>query len=311
MIRPSGFKGEMQKMQSSFFLNATECDRGYKNVRDKPRHAEYKNFVESLWKIYKPYADKHFQTDAVIHFQERFWEMYLGATFLEHSFSITRGTDKGPEFYLSNTPKKIWIEAIAPSPGCGPDAYNLPKQQGGSPIAYNVPIDEIILRLRHAIEEKKRKYENYIAECVISSDDAYIIAINSKRIDTIVLSADLPNIVKSVYPFGNLTVIIDRKTFEIKDEVHEYKDTIRKKSGSPVSTSIFLDDDYAGISAVIYSDVDCANRPPALGSDFVLVHNARARNKVDLGTFKFGHEYWIADSDVLKYKNWNESSSRL
>lgn len=308
MTRISGFNVEMQ---TSFFLNVTECGRGYMNVRDKPDCAEYKDFVESLWKIYKPYADKHFQTDAAMHFQERFWEMYIGGTFLDHGFSITRGGDKGPEFCLSNTLKKIWIEAIAPGPGCGPDAYDLPKQQGDSFVAYNVPTDEIILRLRHAVEEKKRKYENYVAEGVISADDAYIIAINSKRIDTIVLSADLPNIVKSVYPFGSLTLVLDRETLDIKDKFYDNKSTIIKKSGSPVSTSIFFDDDYAGISAVIYSDVDCANKPLTLGADFVLVHNARATNKLDLGTLKFGDEYWLGDNNTLNWKNWNDTSSSM
>ena len=292
-------------MPSDFFIDAAKCAPGYKNVRDEPHYSDFKNFVESLWKIYKPYADKHFQSDAAIHFQERFWEMYLGATFLKHRFTINRGGDKGPEFYLSNTPKKIWIEAITPGHGNGPDAYELPKTPGNSPVAFTVPTNEIILRLRNAIWEKKRKYESYVADGVVSADDVYIIAINSKRIDTIVLSADLPNIVKSVYPFGDLVVILDRVTLKIEDEVHEYKDTVKKKSGSLVSTSIFLGDDYAGISAVIYSDVDCANKPDALGSDFLLVHNARATNKLDLGTFKFGYEYWIENS-ALNHKNWNE-----
>src|SRR5208282_1945429 len=117
---------------SSFFIETDECDAGYKNVRDlsKPKYIMFKNYVESLWTIYAPYADKHFLSDATLHFQQRFWEMYLGCTFLAHNFVINRGGDKGPEFFLSRMSQNIWVEAIAPGPGDGPDAYALPRQQG-------------------------------------------------------------------------------------------------------------------------------------------------------------------------------------
>lgn len=139
---------------SSFFLNATECDPGYKNVRDgsNPILRDAKKYVESLWKAYKTYADNNFQSDAVNHFQERFWEMYLGVTFIKHGFTIERGGNTGPEFFISNMPRKIWIEAIAPSAGDGPDA--VPERKIG--IAGVSPVNEFILRLRHAIEEKRK-----------------------------------------------------------------------------------------------------------------------------------------------------------
>lgn len=292
---------------SSFFMISDECDSGYKNVRDKPRYIKHKEFVESLWAVYRPYADKNLLSDAKTHFQERFWEMYLGATFLNHGFTIDKGSNKGPEFFLSNLPQKIWIEAIAPGPGTGPDAYFLPRSQGNSPQAFTVPIDAIILRLRSAIEDKKKKYDGHVADNIIGPDDAYIIAVNSKRIDTIVLDSEIPSIVKSVYPFGDLVAVLDKTTHNIVDHYHDYRDNLKKKAGSDVSTSVFLNESYSGISAVIYSGVDCANKPTQMGADFVLVHNAMARNKLDCGTFRFGTEYWL-ENDILNYKDWSESS---
>lgn len=291
-------------IQPSFFQNSARCDPGYKNVRDEPSLLECKNYVESLWHAYAPHADPHFRSDAVTHFQERFWEMYLGATFLAHGFSIDRGGNTGPEFFLSSTPRKVWIEAIAPGPGDGPDA--VPPPQYGAPIAQRVPVNEIILRLRQAIEEKKKKHADYVARNVISADEIYIIAINSKRIRTIVPEPELPIIVKSVYPFGNLAVALDKKTLEVVETRHEYRDAIEKRSGSKVSTSVFFDNEYAGISAVIYSSVDCCNKPQKFGTDFVLVHSAAATNKLAGGTFMFGREYWV-ENDALKSKDWNES----
>jgi hypothetical protein len=44
-------------MSSNFFMSSADCDAGYKNVRDRPDYVEYKNYVESLWHVYEPYAD--------------------------------------------------------------------------------------------------------------------------------------------------------------------------------------------------------------------------------------------------------------
>ena len=285
-----------------FFSTSTQCDPAYGNVRDKTRLREYKCYVEFLWRAYAPYADKHFLSDAVTHFQERFWEMYLGVSFLANGYCIDRGGNEGPEFFVLTKNRKVWFEAIAPSAGEGVDA--VPQPNYGVIEAQRAPVDEVILRLRHAIEEKMKKYVSYVEKGIVASNDIYIIGINSKRIRTIVPEPELPCIVKSVYTFGNLAVAIDKNTLQIVDSRHEHRDKIQKKKGSNVSTSIFLDAEYAGISAVLYSSVDCANKPRTFGGDFVLVHNSVATNQLDVGTFQFGKEYWI-DDDELKFTQWS------
>lgn len=115
--------------------------------------------------------------------------------------------------------------------------------------------------------------------------------------------SELPSIVKAVYPFGNLQLVLDKNTWQIKETRHEYRDAIQKRSGSPVSTAVFLDTNYEGISAIIYSNVDCANKPEEFGSDFILIHNAVAKNKLDLGVFKFGREYWIENDDLKSFNH--------
>ena len=115
-------------------------------------------------------------------------------------------------------------------------------------------------------------------------DDAYVIAVNSTRIRPIVHDTTLPLIVKAVFPFGNLAVSIDTNTRKVVDQHHIHRDQILKQSGNPVSTDVFLDDTYAGISAVLYSSVDVANYPHFLGADFRLVHNPLGRNPIGLGS---------------------------
>jgi len=280
-----------------FFQSGNDCDPGYMNVRDLAHHSEDRVFVESLWQMYRPYADTNFRSDARHHFNEQFWEMYLGCTLLEHGFRISSGGSIGPEFYSTIQHQRCWFEAIAPSAGCGPDA--VPDVRYGAPVATQVPADEIILRLRHGIHEKHQKYSHDCKAGVVVSDEPYIIGINSKRIRTILSDPEIPFIVKSVLPFGDLTVVIDIHEHRIVDSFHSHRDVITKQSGSPVSTDVFENPVYAGISAVLYSNVDAANYPDLFGADFKVVHNPMAANPIPRGILNFGVEYWVEDGELV------------
>ena len=287
---------------NKFFLSCDDCDPGYINIRDQDYRLEDKKFVEQLWSSYKPYADLNFKTDARKHFQERFWEMYLGNTFLNHKFELDQYSQKGPEFYLGINDNRYWIEAISPGAGEGLDA--VPEIEYGKPLATRVPEYEIILRFRHAIFEKYKKYLDYVEQDIIKNNEPYVIAINSKRIRPILSDPEPPFIIKAVYPFGDLAAVFDTISNGIVDTYHEHRDSIEKKSGENISTDIFLNTEHSGISAVIYSSVDAVNYPNKFGSDFWLVHNKMAENPIPIGTFKFGVECWVKD-DELKIKRWN------
>lgn len=283
---------------SSFFLPTPDCEFAYSNVRDNPQHSEIRSYIESLWRIYKPFADTHFLRDAPKHFQERFWEMYLGNTLLANGYRLEpESREGGPDFSIIVNGVRIWIEATAPSSGSGDDA--VPPMQFG--VATEVPGDAIILRLRNAIFEKMRRWNQYVKKGIVEPRDGYIIAINSKRIRTIVPEGTLPHIVKSVYPFGAYSVAIDPASLDVVGSRYEHRPEIIKRSLQPVSTDIFLHPDHAPISAVIYSAVDCANRPSSFGNDFLTVHNSVANIPLARHTFPFGKEYWL-DGDYLHHK---------
>lgn len=286
---------------SSFFLQCNDSDRAYANVRDNPSCIGWRTFVEDLWERYKPYADRHFLRDAVSHFQERFWEMYLGVTLLEHEFTIERVSNTGPDFYIRDRSSGIWIEAVAPGSGEGPDAVPQPVFNSGK--AQIVPNEEIILRFRSAIASKYQRFMEFIASGPVEISDSFVIAINTKRILNIIPETEVPTIVQSVLPFGARQARIDPKRMEVVDVGYQYRGEIIKQSGNPVSTTIFQDSEYSNLSAVWCSSVDCANAPSKFGSEFILVHNPNANKRIDLGTFRFGKEYWVEGSE-LRNAEW-------
>lgn len=286
--------------EKQFFSNDEVKDAFYINVRDKEHHQETKKFVEELWQTYKPYAEPDFLKKAKEDFHAKTWEMYLGCVFLKYGLNLQKNNEiKGPDIHLLLNNRSVWIEAVAPTSGTGDNAvpgynYDVVSEQ---------PTEKIILRLTNAIDEKYKKYQNYKKEGIIKSDDIYVIAINGGRIPKSIMEQNIPYIVKAVLPFGNQVVTLDRKSHKIVDSQYEYKDTITTAKDSPVSTNIFQNVDYNGISAVLYSHMNVVNRPNGIGVEVHIVHNPLADNKLPHGIFPFGIEWWVEGKELIN-KQW-------
>ncbi|MGF1933684.1 MAG: hypothetical protein RM347_004710 [Nostoc sp. ChiQUE02] len=286
---------------TSFFCDEAAEDDEYNVIRDKPRFSQDKAFIEEMWLQYKPYADRHFLLESRKNFKQRIWEMYLTCSLIAKGFSIT-SDDKGPDIRILKEGVVIWIEAVAPKAGEGNDAVTELQDR----TTRRVPDDQIKLRYRSAIGEKyNKKYQKYILNQIVKPNDCYIIAINGSAIPSAKRETEIPRIIRSVLPFGNETLIIDVEKHELLDRSYEYQDQVSKVSGSSVSTDIFLNNQYDGISAVLYScvGVDSLNSPQELGDDFVLLHNPLAKNKLERGLIKLGREYWV-ENPILECTNW-------
>lgn len=284
----------MKEMATPFFIEGSCDDLAYKNTRDHPRGSEDKCFVEKLWNRFQSFADPHFREDARNHFLQRFWEMYLAVTLLEHGFDLHRHGNEGPEFYARVGTRRIWFEAVAPGPGTGPD--RVPQLEFGSRIAKDVPTEQILLRFTNALIEKQKRYSFALEKGIISSNDSYVLAINSRGIRHAPDSNTLPFFVQAFLPFGPLTVLIDPTSGELTESFYAYRPNVSKVSGSSVSTRSFLDDESSFCSAVIHSAVDCANHPKLLGGDFSVLHNPNAQHPLNNSDFEWCKQYTYQDS---------------
>lgn len=277
-----------------------KIDPFYKDVRDDSDLRDARDFVEEMWQKYAPYAEPDFQKDAAIQFHSKTWEMHLGCIFLDHDLQLLKKTRKeGPDIHLLIRDRSVWVEAIALESGSGDDA--IPEIKEG--VADDVPVDKIKLRLTGAIKEKFHKYNTYKDKGIISPDDYYVIAVNGGMFPSKRSGGTIPFIVSSVLPFGDLEVVFDKKSGEIVDSYYLCRDSIKKGSGAKVPTNIFEDSIYSGISGVLYSLANVVDRPENIGSEVEYIHNPHADNKLSLGTFRFGHEWWV-EGNVLKSKKW-------
>lgn len=293
----------MEEPLQPLFENRIEAtDQLYLRIRDDSDLLFTKTFLEQMWVKFAPFADRNFRSAIAQSFHSRFWEMYLGYALLISGKQLKPVLDAGPDLCVIGLPELLWIEATASSAGKGPDA--VPEEQ--LEVTYQVPSDAMILRLRSAIEEKFQKYKAYRDDGPLSPSQPFVIGINGRGLPSAWTEPELPRIVRAVFPFGNSYVTIDKNTMEKVDEGYTCRVEIIKLSGNPVSTTVFQDPQYAGISAILYCNSDIGNRPPeesAIGLDFSVVHNPLARNSLPYRWLPCGREFWV-EEDRLVISDW-------
>ncbi|HEY3489830.1 MAG TPA: hypothetical protein VGK27_06890 [Candidatus Deferrimicrobiaceae bacterium] len=277
---------------TSFFLpGIKDCDCGYLNIQRSEFLRPVKINIERLWEIYQPYADRHFREDACKHFLQRYWEMYLAVALIDSGFTLFKPSDEGPEFFIEIDGRRVWVEAIAPEGGEGPDRVS----EFPPGAAFNVPTEKILLRYTHALAEKHAKYQRDLEKGIIGIDDGYILAINCRMIPHASFGGVIPYPIQAYLPFGHPAVSFDVRTGKIVDRYFEKREAISKLAGAQIPTTAFLNPAYAGISAIIHSAVDAANSPVIHGEDFVVLHNPLAAQPIREGAFSRWRQYKYED----------------
>jgi len=275
-----------------FIKQVSPSDEIYRIVRDEQRGVKYKSYIEKLWSAYQPFADKDFPVQIAQDFHARFWEMYLTCTLIHKSFNVIpkQTSAKGPDIKIKHASTTIWIEAVTPTSGDPTKPDSVPDVQYG--VAQKVPDKQITLRYRSAIHDKySDKYFKYVEDRIIKPEDCYIIALNGCKLPWHGADFEPPRIVRCVLPFGWQTVTISTKSNEVVNTGHQYRAYLRKASGEKVDTDIFTKSEYSNIKAIIFSNIDFANLTPAMGDDFIIIHNPLATTKLPDNFPKVGHEY--------------------
>jgi hypothetical protein len=295
-------------MSNLFEPIQTATDPKYLLVRDDPRFHEQRLFLESLWNNFSPFADLDFKSQLAIQFHPRFWEMYLACTLIEMGFDLVpRKSAYGPDIRIKLNNRSLWIEATAPDAGIGADAVPSYSNLEDSIEFIRIPEEQMILRLTNSFYKKCQKFNEYVSSGLISKNDIFVIGINGFDIPHILGEDEIPYIVKSVLPFGNLTVTIDIEKMEPTEQFYQYRGHIQKKSGANVPTKAFQDLSYSFVAGVLYSAAELWNHPTSLGEDFLFVHNPITNQELDKGWMKRGRSVWVEDNQ-LRFKKNGESA---
>ena len=165
------------------------------------------------------------------------------------------------------------------------------------------PTEKILLRFTSALVEKRKKYHEALRKNIMTCDDGYLLAINSRGIHHGPCGDTLPYFVQAFLPFGSLAWILDPETGSIVDSFHQYRDTVQKQVGANISTKAFLDTDYQFISAVLHSSVDCVNCPKEVGADFRILHNPNAAYRINPLVFSWAKQLTFHNDELVEIKS--------
>lgn len=157
--------------------------------------------------------------------------------------------------------------------------------------AYTVPTDKIILRFTSVIRKKWKKLALDMQKGIVQPGEPVLLAINCRGIPHAAYGAELPYIVKAVFPVGAYTVAIDTRTNEIADRFHQYRPEVQKENSARVATTALLDAQADSFCAVLHSSVDCANHPSSLGDDFLVLHNGASSLRLPEHLFSWCRQF--------------------
>ncbi len=266
-----------------FFSSEPDADLSYRNIReatnDFTRAAREK--CEALWELYEPYADKEFLIEIRNNFDARYWEMYLTTFLIQEGYKVVC-PKPGPDVGIMFEGRRIWFEATAPTRGAVGAPDQVPEAKltrlGETPVFQDTPNERMILRYLNSISEKYNKqYPNWLKSKIVGSDDAFVIAINPRRLGHEFGDTVPPRILQAAFAIGAPYAVINSRTMEQVSAGYQFRDKIIKNSGKPVSTGVLHLEEYSGLSSLLCSRVDAVNQPNEMGADFQLVPNPWAR----------------------------------
>jgi hypothetical protein len=273
-------------------MDGEGSDPAYRNIRDAKQgplrlarsHCEY------LWIFFQHHADPEFRTELKSNFDQRYWEMYLTTSLILAGYEVTC-PKPGPDVGITYRGQRIWFEATSPTRGADGAPDQIPEMKvtasGEDPVVYDVPNEKIVLRYLNSISGKYREqYANWRKKGIVSDKDAFVMAVNPREIPFEYADTSPPRILQTGYTVGAPYISIDRETGKATGSGHHFRDHIQKepkkdaKEGDKpaiVATGVFQQKEYDGLSGLLCSRVDAANRPAEMGDDFQLAPNPHAK----------------------------------
>jgi hypothetical protein len=290
------------------------CDVSYKNLFEaKTNGSKFaREQCERLWRDFHSLADKQFTEEFPFQFEQRWFEMYLGATLRNVGLTVSpspkgRG---GPDFYVDHDGRRFCVEAITPTQGDAdnPDRVLDPIYTDADvgAVAALVPTNQITMRLSRAFKTKADKYKGYRETGKIPQDAACIIAINSRDIPH--AWADAQSYwFRALYGVGNQYVSFNPDG-SAAVEGREYRELLQgaqrtgDKPGPVYEVAPLLSAKHEGIAGVLGSSFGAGFRGP-LGDDFCLMPHASPTHPYAPGFIGRGTELTLRQNAATG--NWD------
>jgi hypothetical protein len=221
--------------------------------------------------------------------------MYLAAALIDQGFEICC-PKPGPDVGIMFEGRRVWFEATSPTRGADGTLDQVPQLRDEG--SFFVPTVKLILRYLNKISDKQRQYRNWLQKGIVQPDDAFVVALNPRKLGYEHADTNPPRILQAAFPIGSMYVSLDRETLDVAKVGYQFRDAINKEAGATVSSGVFHRKEYANLSGLLCSRVDPVNRPGRMGQDFQLVPNPEATTQLP-ARFRLRGTYFRIEQPVV------------
>ena len=251
----------------------------YAHLRDSKGTERDRRYLKKIWRNFRDLglADPNFLERFPIESYARIWEMYLAWVFARRNWKL-RSTGRpgaGPDMgIVCNDGSTMWVEAVAPTEGEGPDAVPTWKRVTGGALDH-----AISLRYLNSIHEKRGKWKRWLRSGLVSEKDGFVIAISESQLTwrNTDYRPEPPRIVKALYGLGESTLLvpIGKPGAPVRPGPMQLRLSIQKrnKTKGEVPTNLFVSGEAPEVSAVLLCKRTILDRPRRAGADLTVVHN--------------------------------------
>lgn len=240
-------------------------------------------------------------------YKQRLAELLFAAYLWQEGFSLS-SSDAGPDFKAEKDGKQVWFELVTPEP-IGIDAAHLSfPAVGDPPVVRSIPHGAVTLRWTTAIVSKVRKLlgqadkgvPGYLAAGLVKPHEPYVIVVNANLLSawspmSLTGVSQFPYAVEVCFGVGPLAARINRFSGELVWSGRQQRLRIDRHLKAPVPSDTFLDEGYAGVSAILGINLDanfiCGETPSS-----VAVHNPFATNPIQPSLIP-AQQTWICQVD--------------
>ena len=285
----------MNRSRSLFTNSHVEPCPEYKYVRKaaNKRSQEVKAHCEDLWHDFSEHADTHFLDEFPLHFHQRWFEMYLTVSLIRAELSVTC-PKPGPDILLRFNGMRIWIEAVCVTEGMPGKPDSVPLLENGK--AREVPITQYVTRICNALDEKQKKFRNYIKDGIVKCGDLQVIAFNSGEIPGLLVNLD-ECMMRSLYGVGDIVLTLNKTSGNVVNTSRQSISTIAKSSGAEIGVQPFVDGSMRHVSSALASWANAYNRPSKLCGDFVLYPNLSCGNPLSGNLLPVAEEWSFTETE--------------
>jgi len=250
----------------------------------KPNRVDFASRFKDLWSSFSGLEDGKFWQELDKDPCSQLWEM-MTAHLLRNERYELKSKDKGPDFLVFRKGKPImYVEAIAPGEGESGNPNSVPEIDMSQAEMKLVPTDQILLRIRSAIEEKFKKQKEYLQKKSIEPDIPYVIAIGGIKLGPRV-RINPPASLQSLLGVGNHYFTVNPRNREEIDVGNSYRSNVCKYNGNKVEMIPFMKNEYSSISGVLFSSSSFFSLDMNLLKESHFVHNPLAMNPLQDNSF--------------------------